>query len=55
MRFWAPIGLGIITAIAIIVTALLTKGTEHENAWLYILGVYAILSAALEIYLSRRK
>jgi hypothetical protein len=47
--------LSIVTAVAIIVTAWLTKGTEHENAWLYVLVVYAALSAALEIYLARKK
>lgn len=40
----------VITAIVIVASALLLKGTEYENAWLYILGVGAILSGVFEAY-----
>lgn len=44
----------VITAIVIVASALLLKGTEYENSWLYILGVGAILSGIFEAY-SRTK
>lgn len=40
----------IITAIAIIVSALLLKDTEYENIWLYILGVGSVLASLVEVY-----
>lgn len=40
----------IITAIAIIVTALLLKNTEYENAWFYIFAVGSVLASLVEVY-----
>jgi|GEM_PF-6265838 hypothetical protein len=45
----------IITAIAIIVSALLLKDTEYENTWLYILGVGSVLASFVEIYSKKNK
>jgi hypothetical protein len=50
LRIFGGAIIGIITAIAIIATAYLLKGTEHENAWFYILAVGLVLIAAFEMY-----
>ncbi len=38
------------TAIAIVVSALLFKDSEYENAWVYVMSVGFILAAALDVY-----
>lgn len=45
--------LSVTGAIAIIGTALLTQNTENEGAFLYVVAIYFVLFAALEVY-SRR-
>jgi hypothetical protein len=47
---YGQILLSLIGAAAIIGTALLTRNTENENAFLYVLAVYLVLMAALEVY-----
>lgn len=50
VRIFGGAIIGIITAIAIIVTAYLLKGTEYENAWFYILAIGLVLITAFELY-----
>ena len=45
--------LGITGALAIIGTALLTRNTENEGAFLYVLAIWFVLYGAFEVY-SRR-
>lgn len=45
----------IITAIAIIVTALLLKDTEYENVWFYIFAVGSVLASLVEVYSKKNK
>ena len=47
--------LSVIGAIAIIGTALLTRDTENENAFLYVMATYLVLMAALEVYSTYRR
>jgi hypothetical protein len=44
----------IATAIAMMATAYLLKGTEYENIWLFLLGVGAVLAAAFEMFVKGR-
>lgn len=44
-----------ITAVAILASAYLLKGTEYENAWFYLLAVGIILAAAFEVYIRTKK
>lgn len=44
----------VITAIAIVVSALLLKDTEYENAWLYILALGFVLVGIFELYSIRK-
>lgn len=54
MKQRMQIALAILTAAAIIIAAWLTKGTEHENAWLWVIAVYAVISSAVELYFGRK-
>ena len=45
--------IAVITAVAILLSAYLLKGTEYENVWLYVLFVGLILSAAWEVFLKK--
>ena len=47
--------LSVIAAIAIIGTALLTRGTENENAFFYVVMIWLLLMAALELYARNRR
>lgn len=49
----API-ISIITAIATVISALVWKGTEYENTWLYVFCTGLIVSAIFEVYSSRK-
>jgi len=51
---YGQILLSVVASIAIIGTALLTRGTENENAFFYVLAIYFVLMAVLEVY-SRNK
>lgn len=42
--------LSVIGAIAIIGTALLTRGTENEGAFFYVLAIWFVLFGAFEVY-----
>lgn len=44
----------VITAIVMVVSALLLKGTAYENAWLYIFGVGFVLAAFWEFYFRKK-
>ena len=44
----------IVAALTIIGSALWFKGTHYENAWLYLLGVWFVLVAFIEIVLRRK-
>lgn len=44
----------VITAVVIVASAPLLKGTEYENAWLYILALGFVLVGIFELY-SKRK
>jgi hypothetical protein len=48
-----PIIIALITALAILVCAYLFRGTQYENAWLYILVAGSILTAAFEVCLKK--
>lgn len=53
LRNYGSIILSVIGAIAIIVTALLAKGTAYENAWLYIVCVQVALLPLWDTYVRR--
>jgi hypothetical protein len=42
--------ISVITAIAILASAYLAKGSEYENAWLIILAVGSVLASVFELY-----
>ncbi len=42
--------ISVITAIAIIVTAYLTKDSDYENSWFIILAVGSVLAGFFELY-----
>lgn len=42
--------ISLMTAVFIIASALIFKGTEYENAWLFILVVGSLATAAFELY-----
>jgi hypothetical protein len=48
-KHWSAI-IYIFTALAIVVSALLFKDSEYENAWVYVMSVGFILAAALDVY-----
>lgn len=43
----------VLTAIVILISAPIFKGTEYENAWLYIFAVGSLLAGVAEIYSKR--
>jgi len=45
----------LVTAIAMVLSAYLAKGSVYENAWLYIFGVGSILVAFWEVYSRKNK
>ena len=45
----------VITAIAIVASALLLKDSQYENAWLYILAVGIVLAGGFEFYSRTKK
>ena len=47
--------MSVIAAIAILATAYLAKGSEYENAWLYIFVIWSFLFAAFEVYYNYKK
>lgn len=47
--------ISLITAIAILATAWLAKGTAYENAWLFILAVGSIITAFFEWYSKKKE
>lgn len=47
--------LSVIVAITIIATALMWKGTEHENAWLYITCIWIVLLPIIDLYSAKKK
>lgn len=51
----AVIVLSVTGAAAIIGTALLTKGTEYEGAFFYVLAIWFVLFGALEMYARARR
>jgi hypothetical protein len=53
-RNWMVL-LAVAAAIAIIATALLTKGTENEGAFFYVLAIWFVLSGVLELYARNRR
>lgn len=46
--------LSVIVAIAILLTAFITKGTEHENAWLYIVCLGTAFIIAFDAYAKKK-
>lgn len=52
---YGQILLSVLAAVAIIATALLTRGTENEGAFFYIIAIYFVLMGAFELYSRRRK
>lgn len=48
-KHWSAI-IYIVTAIAIVASALLFKDSEYENAWVYVMSVGFFLAAALDVY-----
>lgn len=52
---YGQILLSVIGAIAILGTAYLTKGTENENAFFYVLAIWLVLFGALEVFYSRNR
>lgn len=52
---YAQILLSVVAALAIIGTALLTRGTENEGAFFYVLAIYFVLFGALEVYARNRR
>lgn len=44
----------LIGAVAIIVAALVAKGTVYENIWLYITGLLIVLLPALDWYFKKK-
>ena len=53
-RNWMVL-LAVAAAIAIVATALLTKGTENEGAFFYVLAIWFVLSGVLELYARNRR
>ncbi len=49
-----PVIISLITAAAIIAAALYFKGTQYENAWLYIFGVGITLSLLVEAFWKKK-
>ena len=47
--------MSVIAAIAILATAYLAKGSEYENAWLYVFVIWSFLFAAFEVYYNYKK
>lgn len=45
----------IITGIVVVVSALLFKNTQYENAWLYIFCVGTVIASILEVYSKKSK
>ena len=45
----------VIGAVAILGTALWTKDTEYENAWLFVFTIYFIVYAVVELYFAKNK
>ncbi len=54
LKQYGTLIMSIVAAAAIILTALLTKGTEHQNAWFYVFCIWCILFAVCEMY-SKKK
>lgn len=48
-KHWSAV-IYIVTAIAIVTSALLFKDSEYENAWVYVMSVGFVLAAALDVY-----
>jgi predicted membrane channel-forming protein YqfA (hemolysin III family) len=48
------IALSIISPISIIVTALVAKDTEYENAFFYVLAFWLVLLPVLDMYLKKK-
>ena len=46
--------LSIIWVFVLLGTTWWTKGTEYQNAWLYLFGIWAVFFAAFEVYYSRK-
>lgn len=46
--------LSVLAAPSIIATALITRNTENEGAFLYVLAIYFVVMAALEVYSRKR-
>lgn len=45
----------ILTGILVIISALLFKNTQYENAWLYIFCVGTVIASILEVYSKKSK
>lgn len=47
---YGAVSIWIITAIAILVSAYVLKGSAYENAWIYLLAIGIVLATAFEVY-----
>ncbi len=47
--------LSVVVAIAIIASALIFKGTEYENAWLYITCVWIVILPLIDFFARKKK
>ncbi len=54
LKNYGPVIVSLITAIAIIVTALLTKNSAYENSWLIVFSIGSLAAAFLELYLKMK-
>ena len=54
VKQFGTIIISVIAAFAILGAAWWSKGTEHENAWLYVFCIWCVLFAAFEVY-SKKK
>ncbi len=55
MKPQTQILLSVIVATAILITAYVANGSEYEDAWLYILAFWLVLSPALDLYFKKKK
>lgn len=51
---YGPVTISLLTALAVIVTALLLKGSAYENAWFYVFAVGSVLASFAELYARKR-
>ncbi len=55
MKPQTQILLSVIVAAAILITAYVANGSEYEDAWLYILALWLVLSPALDFYFKKKR